>query len=209
MVANPSCAGVSTMCVPSKAPDPRSLRRPQNRPSFWGALVSCLPEQAVGVFVGAALPGTARIAEVDLQVGCGGEAPVASHLLALVPCQRAPQLLGQCADLLGERRQHSRRVPSRQLHKHREPAVPLDQGDDVGVVRTGEQITLPMTGDGAILGLGRSLADGDNRGFVLAPSGSVRPCRDAFAAWCAVAEPSLPARSVRRRPVVLLGMDGR
>ena len=38
----------------------------------------------------------------------------------------------------------------------------LDEGSDVRVVRAGEQITLPVTWDGAILSLGGALADGDH-----------------------------------------------
>jgi hypothetical protein len=40
--------------------------------------------------------------------------------------------------------------------------VPLDKGDDVCVVRSGEQITLPMAWDGTILRLCGTLADGDH-----------------------------------------------
>jgi hypothetical protein len=53
-----------------------------------------LSQQAVGVLVAAALPGTAWIAEVNLHVGGNREALVAGHLLALVPRQGASQLLG-------------------------------------------------------------------------------------------------------------------
>ena len=40
-----------------------------------------LPEQAVGVFVGAALPGTARVTEIDLNTGVNRELGVLGHLL--------------------------------------------------------------------------------------------------------------------------------
>jgi hypothetical protein len=54
-----------------------------------------LAEQAVGVLVGAALPGAAWIAEVDLDAAVDGELGVLGHLSAVVPGQRTAQLLGQ------------------------------------------------------------------------------------------------------------------
>jgi len=41
-----------------------------------------LAEPAVGVLVGAALPGAARVAEVDLDAGVDGELGVLGHLSA-------------------------------------------------------------------------------------------------------------------------------
>jgi len=52
-----------------------------------GALGEVLAEEAVGVFVGAALPGAGRVAEVDGDVGGDGERAVGCHLAALVPGQ--------------------------------------------------------------------------------------------------------------------------
>ncbi|ESX04859.1 hypothetical protein X769_13715 [Mesorhizobium sp. LSJC268A00] len=57
----------------------------------------------------------------------------------------------------------------------------LDKGGDVRVVRAGEQITLPMAWDGAILSLGGALADGDHIEYLSLP----RP------ALCAFCEPHL------------------
>ena len=37
----------------------------------------------------------------------------------------------------------------------------LDQRHDVGVVRTAEKVTFPVTWHGAVIGIGRPLADGD------------------------------------------------
>src|SRR5271169_6078907 len=67
-----------------------------------GSSWEVLADQAVGVFVAAALPGTARVAEVDLHFGGGRKALVGMHLLALVPRQRTSQLLRQFADVLGK-----------------------------------------------------------------------------------------------------------
>ena len=49
--------------------------------SLW----EVLPEQAVGVFVGATLPGTLWITEVDLDIRIQGEAFVICHLFATIP----------------------------------------------------------------------------------------------------------------------------
>ena len=64
-----------------------------------GALGEVLAEQAVGVLVGAALPGRVRVAEVDRQVGGDGDLGVPGQLDALVPGQRAAQRGGQGGDL--------------------------------------------------------------------------------------------------------------
>jgi hypothetical protein len=52
-----------------------------------GALGEVLPQQAVGVLVGAALPRAGRVAEMDRDVRGEGELVAASHLDALVPGQ--------------------------------------------------------------------------------------------------------------------------
>jgi hypothetical protein len=54
-----------------------------------GALGQVLAEQAVGVLVGAALPGAARVTELDLDTGVNRELQVLGHLLAVIPGQRA------------------------------------------------------------------------------------------------------------------------
>lgn len=68
-----------------------------------GSLGEILPEQAVGVFVGASLPGTGGVTEVDRHVGCRGELVVASHLNTLVPGQGPFELRGQVKDGVEER----------------------------------------------------------------------------------------------------------
>src|ERR1039458_3136281 len=68
-------------------------------PRQVGALREVLTQQTVCVLVGASLPGTVRIAEVDGEVRCDPELRVLSHLGTLIPRQRPPELLGQCRDL--------------------------------------------------------------------------------------------------------------
>src|SRR5271163_2088350 len=123
-----------------------------------GSSWEVLAEQAVGVFVAAALPGTARIAEVDLHFGGDCKALVGMHLLALVPRQRTSQLLRQFADVLGERRNHRRRVLARKLDQHRKTAVTLNQCGDMSIVRSRKKIAFPMARHGTILGLSWPIA---------------------------------------------------
>ena len=59
-----------------------------------GAFEEVLAEETVGVLVGATLPGTLGVAEVDIEVGVYSELSVLGHLGSLVPGQGAAQLLG-------------------------------------------------------------------------------------------------------------------
>ena len=67
-----------------------------------GAFWEVLAEESVGVLVGASLPGAVRVAEVDLEAGVDAELSVLGHLGALVPGQRAPELVGQRGDGSGD-----------------------------------------------------------------------------------------------------------
>jgi hypothetical protein len=59
-----------------------------------------LPQQKVGVFVRAALPGTLRIAEVDLHIRSYRKVLVFRHLQSAVPRQRAFQRSREFANML-------------------------------------------------------------------------------------------------------------
>ena len=59
-----------------------------------GAFGEVLSEETVGVLVGATLPGTLGVAEVDIEIGVYSELSVLGHLGSLVPGQGAAQLLG-------------------------------------------------------------------------------------------------------------------
>ena len=56
------------------------------------SLREVLPEQAIGVLVGAALPRTGRIAEVNGDVCPTGEILVARHFSALIPSEGTPEM---------------------------------------------------------------------------------------------------------------------
>jgi hypothetical protein len=66
-------------------------------PAEVGALGEVLAQQAIGVFVRAALPGALRISEVYLQPGVNAQAGVLCHFRSLVPGQRLAQLLRKSA----------------------------------------------------------------------------------------------------------------
>src|SRR3981081_3979107 len=59
-----------------------------------GTFREVLAQQPVGVLVGAALPRTLRIAEVDLHASVDLQAGVLGHLGPLIPGQRPAELLG-------------------------------------------------------------------------------------------------------------------
>ena len=63
-----------------------------------GAVGEVLAEEAVGVVVGAALPWTLGVAEVDVEVGVCAELGMLCHFGALVPGLGAAELLGQGDD---------------------------------------------------------------------------------------------------------------
>jgi hypothetical protein len=60
--------------------------------------------------------------------------------LALIPGQGTSQLLRQLADVFGQRSNDRRRVLAGDLDQHGEAGMALDQGGDVGVVRSGKKV---------------------------------------------------------------------
>lgn len=60
-----------------------------------GSLGEVLARQAVGVLVGAALPGAVRVTEVHLHIERGGHACMQGEFGSLVPCRAVAQQRGQ------------------------------------------------------------------------------------------------------------------
>src|ERR1700737_117610 len=90
-----------------------------------------LTEQPVGVFVAAPLPRFGWVTKVDLEAGINGETNMVCHLAALVPSQRAAQVLGQGEDLLAQANAGALSVDARrELEEHHEASAPLHQGAD-------------------------------------------------------------------------------
>src|SRR5207248_7621349 len=108
---------------------------------------------------------------VDTQLGMLG------HLGALIPDERAAQLLGQRRDRRGDRvadglgsvpgerrpvllpRLAAVALPARQVQQQREAGAALDQRPDRGALEAQDQVTLAMAGHGTVVGLGGPLAD--------------------------------------------------
>lgn len=145
-----------------------------------GALREELPQQLVRVLVGAALPGTLRMREVDLDARRLGEEPMLGHLLAPVVGQRAAHLLRQRAHLAGEGPADAGRVLRLQGHQQRGAGRALDEGPE-GRSRPAphEQVAFPMAGNRPIGHRRGTLLDADHvwqlPSPVVAPSVSVRP----------------------------------
>jgi hypothetical protein len=67
---------------------------------------------------------------------------VGGHLFALVPGQRAAQLIGQPHDVLGESVGDQVGTPaSGERDEHQEPGLALDEGGDSGLSATEEQVS--------------------------------------------------------------------
>ena len=142
------------------------------------ALWEVLSQQAVGVFVRAALPRALRVAEVDGQASVDAQPCVLSHLCSLVPCQRPAELLGQGRDRRSDRvpdgfgTVSSQRwtvlgpglvvfIKAGEVGQRREPGGPLDQRSDRRTAQPQDQVAFLVPGNGAVVCLGRPLAEHD------------------------------------------------
>ena len=68
-----------------------------------GSFVQVAADEPVGVVVGSSLPGAVGVSDEHVHAGVVGEALVAGHFPALVPCQCSHRLVGQALDASGER----------------------------------------------------------------------------------------------------------
>ena len=127
------------------------------------ALREELPEQAIRVLVGAALPGTLRMREVDLDAGRLSEEPVLGHLLAPVVGQRAAHLLRQRTHLAGEGPAHAGRILRLQGHQERGARRALNQGaQGRGRPPAHQQVAFPVPWDRPVGYLRGPLLDADH-----------------------------------------------
>src|SRR5216684_4643766 len=125
-----------------------------------------LPEKSVGVLVGATLPGTAGVTEVDGNPGVDCEPLVLDHLMTLVPGQRATQAGRQLDDAGSDAFAHcvGANRASGQGKQHHVAGTPLDQGADCGGWGSEQKVTLPMSRHSPVLYLRRTLTDHDRVG---------------------------------------------
>src|SRR5215469_14006288 len=110
----------------------------------------------------AMMPKRWRRAAVVMSPSLTARAHCSRNLFALIPRQGASQLLRQLADVLGKLSNNSRRVLAGNPDEHRKARIALDESGYVRVVRSGKKVAFPMPWHGAILNLGRPLADGDH-----------------------------------------------
>jgi len=110
-----------------------------------GPFGEVLAEQAIGVLVGTALPRALRIAEVNIDVGRQAKPPMIGQFLAAVPGQRFVQFARQLLGLLDERRDHRPGAFIGHLGQQHIARMTFHQGDDVTVLRSRQEIALPVT----------------------------------------------------------------
>lgn len=135
-----------------------------------------------------------RIAEVDRQVCEDLQLGMSRHLRTLIPGKRTTKLLGKmdngaCNGVthgLGTMAGQGRAVllsitlavsrHGRKMEQHREPRCSLDQRADGRAVQADDQVSLPMAGNGTIIGFCGAPADHDlGRHERFAPA--LSPCR--------------------------------
>src|SRR6476646_10522346 len=103
-----------------------------------------------------------RVAEVDVDICFHAEPLVVGKFLAAIPGQGSGELVGQLPCLPDQCVDHGLRFPVRNLGEHHITRVAFDQCDDVAVLRSTEQVALPVARYGPILDRRRSLADRDS-----------------------------------------------
>lgn len=111
-----------------------------------GAAREVVAEKTIGVLIAAALPGSARVCEVDVEVGRSGECPVLGHLGALIPGQSSSQRGGQMTDGGDERVADGFGSPlTSEVPEHHEAGGAFDQcRDRRSTQRADDEIALPM-----------------------------------------------------------------
>ena len=127
-----------------------------------GAFREVLAEKPVGILAARPLSRAARVTEVDRDASVDAEAHVLGHFLALVPSERAAQLLGQRSHPIDWRATDVFRYPSvREVGQHHVAAAAFDHAFDRQAAGFAEkQIALPVARHGSVGGLGRALGDG-------------------------------------------------
>ena len=123
-----------------------------------------LARQAVGVLVGAALPGAVRVTEVHLHVERGGHACMQGGFGSPVPCRAIAQQCGRWPHLAGDGVVHVFGVVSvGQVQEDRGPGGAFHEGADrAAVAGAADQVAFPMAGDRSVGDLGRPVAGHDH-----------------------------------------------
>ena len=109
--------------------------------------------------MGTPLPRALRITEVDIDVGRQAEPAMVREFLAPVPGQGLVELGRQLPRLPDERGYHCQGFLVGNLYQHHVTRLTFDQGRDVAVLRSRQQITFPVTRHRPIFDRGRALTD--------------------------------------------------
>lgn len=163
-----------------------------------------LSQQPVGVFAGAPLPWTVRVAEVHFHAGRGGELFMSRHFFALVVGEALPQWLGNRIEFGGEARQRRSGGGIFHLRKQHQAAGPFDQNAYRGLVACAlDEVAFPVPRQHPVLDFRRPHMNTDHARNLSAPV-CASCTRHARAVTMAQAGNELSAQFAAR-----LGVDGR
>src|SRR5262249_32478517 len=90
-----------------------------------GSSREVLSEEKIGVFVRSTLPGTLRIAEINLHICSYRKLLVFGHLQSAVPGQRASQRRRKFTDMLTQGSNDNSRFFARHFDQHEKAGMPL------------------------------------------------------------------------------------
>ena len=126
-----------------------------------GAFGEEVPDQAVAVLVGGALPGRVGIAEVGLAARSEGEAGVLGHLDALVPGEGRHQGGRESVGHLDQCVGHGGGVTAGDPLDHGVAGGAFVEGHQGrGVALADDEVSFPVSGNCPVLDLGRAVGDG-------------------------------------------------
>lgn len=126
-----------------------------------GALGKVLPQQAIHVLVGAALPRRVRVAEVDPEAGEGLDVLVECEFAPLVPGEGPLHLGWDVRGLCDQRVADLRGLPTGgQVDQMDVASGAFDQGADRGALSAADdQVAFPVPGSSAVVDLDGALVD--------------------------------------------------
>ncbi len=102
-----------------------------------------------------------RITEVNFHIRVHREGPVFGHLQSAVPGQRTPQGRGEFTNVPAQCGDDNSRILAGHLYQRGKTRMSFHQGHNVTVLCAADEITLPITGNGAVLDLCGSFPNGE------------------------------------------------
>ena len=144
------------------------------------SLGEVLPEQAVGIFVDAALPWAVRIGKVNFHPSSQRQALVLGHLLALIVGQRKSLLRFNAIENVTEATQRGLGAGILHSRQHGEQRRAFHQRTNRRAVACAlDEVAFPMTRSQVIFNIRWSVMNADHVGNTTAPIVNARP-RTAF-----------------------------